>query len=102
LVGDDMSLVQETFINGVSTRKIERLARSPGIETISDSQVSEITRGLDERVEEFRTRGLREEYPFLWIEAIYEKVRVEGKVESVVVMMAYGVDMEGKMEVLAV
>jgi transposase-like protein len=42
--------------------------------------VSEITKGLDERVEEFRTRGLREEYPFLWIDPIYEKVQVEGKV----------------------
>ncbi len=97
-----MSLVQEAFINGVSTRKVERLAKSLGIEGISASQVSEITKGLDERVEEFRTRGLREEYPFLWIDAIYEKVRVEGKVESVAVMVAYGVDMEGQREVLAV
>jgi len=97
-----MSLVQEAFINGVSTRKVERLARSLGIESISASQVSEIIKGLDERVEEFRTRGLREEYPFLWIDAIYEKVQVEVKVESVAVMVAYGVDMEGQREVLAV
>jgi len=97
-----MSLVQEAFINGVSTRKVERLARSLGIEGISASQVSEITKGLDERVEEFRTRSLQAEYPFLWIDAIYEKVRVEGKVESVAVMVAYGVDMEGQREVLAV
>ena len=97
-----LSLVQEAFINGVSTRKVERLARSLGIEGISASQVSEITKGLDERVEEFRTRGLREEYPFLWIDAIYEKVQVERKVESVAVMVAYGVDMEGQREVLAV
>ena len=73
-----------------------------GIESISASQVSEITKGLDERVEEFRTRGLGEEYPFLWIDAIYEKVSGEGKVESVAVMVAYGVDMEGQREVLAV
>jgi len=97
-----MSLVQEAFISGVSTRKIERLARALGIESLSASQVSEITSGLDERVKEFRTRLLKEEYPFLWIDAIYEKVRVEGKVQSVAVMVAYGVDSEGEREVLAV
>lgn len=97
-----MSLVQEAFINGVSTRKIERLARALGIESLSASQVSEITRSLDERVQEFRTRLLKEEYPFLWIDAIYEKVRVDGKVQSVAVMVAYGVDSEGEREVLAV
>ena len=97
-----MSLVQEAFINGVSTRKVKRLAKSLGREGISASQVSEITKGLDERVEEFRTRGLREENPFLWIDAVYEKGLVEGKVESVAVMVAYGVDMEGQREMLAV
>jgi len=60
-----MSLVQEAFVNGLSTRKVERLARSLGIESISASQVSEITRGLDKRVEEFRTRQLQVEYPFI-------------------------------------
>ncbi len=70
-----LSLVQEAFRNGVSTRKIERLARSLGIESISASQVSEITRGLDERVKEFRNRELKAEYPFLWRDAAYEKVR---------------------------
>jgi len=97
-----MSLVQEAVINGVSTRKIERLARALGIESLSASQVSEIASGLDERVKEFRTRLLKEEYPFLWIDAVYEKVRVNGKVQSVAVMVAYGVDSEGEREVLAV
>ncbi|MGB9864328.1 MAG: IS256 family transposase, partial [Candidatus Saccharicenans sp.] len=97
-----MSLVQEAFINGVSTRKIERLARALGIDSLSASQVSEITRGLDEQVKEFRMRPLKGEYPFLWIDAIYEKVRVEGRVQSVAVMVAYGVDNEGQREVLAV
>ncbi|MBC7362413.1 MAG: transposase [Candidatus Aminicenantes bacterium] len=55
-----MSLVEEAFINGVSRRKIERLAKALGIESISASQVSEIRRGLDERVEEFRRRALKE------------------------------------------
>jgi len=60
-----LSLIQEAFVNGVSTRKVERLAKSLGIESISASQVSEITKGLDERVEEFRTRQLQAEYPFI-------------------------------------
>ncbi len=97
-----LSLVQEAFRNGVSTRKIERLARSLGIESISASQVSEITRCLDERLEEFRSRELKAEYPYLWIDAVYEKVRSSGQVESVAVMIAYGVDRDGPMEVLAV
>ncbi|MBC7364160.1 MAG: transposase [Candidatus Aminicenantes bacterium] len=96
-----LNLIQEAFINRVSTRKIERLTRIPVIECLSASQVPEITWGLDERVEEFQTRRLREEYPFLWIDAIYEKVRVEGKVKSVVAMMACMVDMEGQRKVLA-
>ena len=51
-------VVQEAFINGVSTRKIERLAKSLGIETLSASQVPEINKGLDEQVEAFRSRRL--------------------------------------------
>ncbi|MEM3467112.1 MAG: transposase [Candidatus Jordarchaeales archaeon] len=70
-----ISLVKEAFINGVSTRKIERLARALRIEGISASQVSEMAQGLDERLEEFRNRSLSGEYPFVWIDAICEKVR---------------------------
>ena len=57
-----MSLVQEAYINGVSSRKIERLAKSLGIENISASQVSRINKGLDEQLNEFRNRALEEEY----------------------------------------
>jgi len=53
-----IQVIQEAFINGVSTRKVERLAKALGIEDMSASQVSEITRGLDEQVEEFRSRAL--------------------------------------------
>jgi transposase-like protein len=97
-----ISLVQEAFINGVSKRKIERLARSLGIESLSASQVSEITRELDERVKEFRMRPLKAEYVFVSRDALYEKVRFEGKVVSVAIMIAYGVDEEGRREILAV
>lgn len=97
-----LSLVQEAFINGVSTRKVERLARSLGIEGLSAAQVSEITKGLDERVEEFRVRQLQAEYPFVWVDALYEKVRHDNRVVSSAIMIAHGVDLKGQREVLAV
>lgn len=97
-----IALIQEAFINGVSTRKIERLARSLGIENISASQVSEINKGLSEQVEYFRTRPLESEYPFLWIDALYEKVRDNGRVISMALMIAYGINREGKRDILAI
>jgi putative transposase len=97
-----IAVVQEAFINGVSTRKIERLAQALGIENISASQVSEFNKELDSQVVAFQTRPLAEEYPFLWIDALYQKVRVEGRVVSVAVMIAGAVNQAGKREILAV
>jgi putative transposase len=97
-----IAVVQEAFINGVSTRKIERLAKAMGIENISPSQVSEFNKDLDAQVADFRTRPLAEEYSFLWIDALYQKVRVEGRVISVAVMIACGVNQAGIREILAV
>lgn len=62
-----VQVVQEAFVQGVSTRKMEKLAHSLGIESLSRSQVSEMTKGLNEQVEEFRNRSLADTvYPFLW------------------------------------
>ena len=97
-----IAVVQEAFINGVSTRRIERLARAMGIENISAAQVSEFNRDLDTQVAEFRSRPLEEEYAFLWIDALYQKVRVESRVVSVAVMIACGVNQAGNREILAV
>ena len=98
-----ISMVQEAYINGVSTRKIERLAKELGIENISASQVSQINKGLDEQVEMFRTRSLERTYPFVWVDALYEKIRNrEGRVVSTAMMIAYGVTLEGKREILSV
>jgi len=97
-----MALIQEAFINGVSTRKIERLARSLGIESISAAQVSEINKGLSQQVDFFRNRPLESEYPFLWIDALYEKVREGGRVISIALMIAYGINREGKRDILAI
>jgi putative transposase len=96
-------VVQEAYINGVSTRKIERLAKSLGIEKLSASQVSQITKGLNEQAEKFRNRKLAKEYPFVWVDALYEKIRDnEGQVVSIAVMTAYGVNMSGKREALSI
>ena len=97
-----IALIQEAFINGVSTRKIERLAKSLGIENISASQVSEINKGLSEQVNSFRNRRLEAEYPFLWIDALYEKVRDDGRVISMALMIAYGINREGRRDILAI
>lgn len=97
-----MTLVHEAYINGVSTRKIERLAKALGIERISAGQVSEITKGLDAQVQEFRSRKLEEEYLFVWIDAIYEKIRMDGRVISMALMVVCGINMDGKREILAI
>jgi putative transposase len=97
-----IQVVQEAFINGVSTRKVERLAKALGIEGMSASQVSEITRGLDEQVEAFRSRTLETEYPVLWVDALYQKIRVEGRVVSSAVMVVTGITPAGTREILAV
>ena len=95
--------IQEAFIQGVSTRKMEKLAQSLGIANISRSQVSEITKGLNEQVSEFRNRSLAEHrYPVIWVDALYEKVRFDGHVISMAVMVVSGVNEEGSREILAI
>ena len=89
-----MQVVQEAFVQGVSTRKIEKLARSLGIESMSRGQVSDITKGLNEQGKEFRTRQLSNSlYPVLWVDALYKKVRIydtdeAGHVVSMAVMIS--------------
>ena len=81
-------MVQEAFVQGVSTRKMEKLAKSIGIENRSRSQVSEMTKGLNEQVEAFRSRSLSQRlYPVLWVDALYEKVRMDGRIMSMAVLV---------------
>ena len=97
-----MNVIQEAYINGVSTRKIERLAKSLGIESISRGQVSEITKELNEQVSAFRTRPLEKTYPVLWVDALYEKIRYGRQVRNMAVLLVIGVDEHGKRDILAV
>ena len=97
-----IQVIQEAFVQGVSTRKMEKLARSLGIENLSRSQVSEMTKGLNEQVQEFRSRPLTGRYPVIWIDALYEKVRMDGRIVSMAVLVVCGVNTQGQREVLAV
>ena len=98
-----IQVIQEAFVQGVSTRKMEKLAHSLGIENLSRGQVSEMTKGLNEQVSEFRNRSLADAiHPVLWVDALYEKVRVNGRVVSMAILVVCGVDEHGHREVLAV
>jgi transposase-like protein len=97
-----IQIIQEAWVSGISTRKIERLARSMGIEQISASQVSEVSKELDVMVEEFRNRPLHAEYPILWIDALYEKIREGCHVENMAVLVVKGISLDGTAHILAV
>ena len=98
-----VQVVQEAFVQGVSTRKMEKLAHSLGIENLSRSQVSEMTKGLNEQVEEFRNRSLAGTvYPVLWVDALNEKVRVDGRIVSMAALIVCGVDENGHRDIVAV
>jgi len=97
-----LGVIQEAYINGVSTRKIRRLAQSLGIESISRGQVSNITRELNEQVQAFRSRRLNKIYPVLWVDALYEKIRYDNRVINMAVEVVVGIDIEGKRDILAI
>src|SRR5438093_1459808 len=95
-----VSVVQEAYVAGVSTRKVDQVVESLGLR-ISKSEVSRICAGLDEQVEAFRTRPLEGRYPYLWLDAKVEKVRDGGRVVRKALVLAYGVHESGYREVLA-
>lgn len=95
-----VSVIQESYINGVSTRKVDRLVEAMGIESCSKDTVSRLCRELDESAETFRNRPIDGCYPYLWLDARYEKVRENGRVRSMALVVAYGVNSEGHRSVL--
>jgi transposase-like protein len=97
-----LSVIQEAYVLGVSTRKVEGLVRSLGMEGISKSQVSRICQGLDGEVERWRSRPLISRYPYLWLDATYVKVRQAGRVISQAVVVAYAVKENGEREVIGI
>ncbi len=97
-----IQVIQEAYIQGVSTRKIRKLASRLGIESISHSQVSQITRELNEQVEAFRNRPLKQTYPVLWVDALYEKIRDNHRIVNMAVQVVIGIDEQGKRDILAI
>jgi transposase-like protein len=96
-----LAVVQEAYLGGVSTRRVDELVRALGIEGLSRSEVSRMCAALDAEVEAFRRRSLAgETYPYLWLDATYLKVREAGRVVSMAVLVAVGVARSGERRVL--
>jgi putative transposase len=95
-----VAVVLEAYVNGVSTRKVDRLVEQLGIEGMTKDRVSALCRGLDEQVELFRGRPLEGAYPYLWLDAKHVKVRDHGRVVSKALVVAYAVHETGVREVI--
>jgi transposase-like protein len=94
------AVIQEAYIQGVSTRSVDDLVKALGMSGISKSQVSRLCAEIDERVTAFLERPLEGDWPYLWIDATYLKVRQNGRIVSVAVIVAVGVNTDGRREVL--
>ena len=94
-----VSVVQQAYVCGVSTRRVDQLVESLGLR-ISRSEVSRVCAGLDEQVEAFRSRPLEGRYPYIWLDAKVEKVRDGGRVVRKCLVIAHGVHESGRREVI--
>ena len=94
------AVIQEAYIQGVSTRSVDELVKAMGMTGISKSQVSRLCGEIDERVNAFLARPIEGDWPYLWIDATYVKVRASGRIVSVAVIIAVGVNTDGVREVL--
>ena len=94
------AVIQEAYIQGISTRSVDSLVRALGMGGVSKSQVSRLCREIDERVGAFLERPLEGPYRYVWIDATYLKVHRHGRVVSVAAILAIGVNAEGRREVL--
>lgn len=94
------AVIQEAYIQGVSTRSVDDLVQAMGGTGISKSQVSRLCVEIDERVNAFLDRPIEGDWPYLWLDATYVKVREAGRIVSVAVTVAVGVNTDGRREVL--
>lgn len=97
-----VAVVLEAYVNGVSTRKVDRLVEQLGIQGMTKDRVSALCSGLDEQVEVFRSRPLEGCYPYLWLDAKQLKVRDRGHVRSKTLVVAYAVHETGRREVIGI
>jgi transposase-like protein len=97
-----VAVIQEAYIAGVSTRKVDDLVQGLGLSGVDKSKVSRVCRDLDEVVTGFRNRTLEPSYPYLWLDALYVKVRQNHRIVSMAVVIAIGVRETGEREILGV
>jgi putative transposase len=95
-----VAVIQEAYVQGVSTRSVDELVKSMGMSGISKSQVSRLCEDIDGRVKMFLDRPIEGSWPYLWIDATYVKVREGGRIVSVAVIIAVAVNADGRREVL--
>lgn len=96
------AVIQEAYVHGISTRAVDDLVKAMGGSGISKSQVSRLCEEIDERVNAFLSRPIEGAWPYLWIDATYLKVREAGRIVSLAVIVAVGVNTDGRREVLGV
>jgi putative transposase len=94
------AVVQEAYVHGVSTRSVDDLVKAMGMTGISKSQVSRLCEEIDAKVKAFLSRPIEGDWPYLWIDATYVKVRESGRIVSAAVIVAVGVNADGRREVL--
>ena len=97
-----VAVIQEAYVQGISTRSVDELVKAMGAGGMSKSQVSRLSGEIDERVNAFLTRPLEGAWPYLWLDATYLKVRAGGRIVSRAVIVAVAVNDDGKREVLGV
>ena len=97
-----MAVIQEAYIQGVSTRAVDHLVRAMGLAGTSKSQVSRLCEEIDERVQAFLNRPLEGDWPFLWLDATYVKLREGGRIVSMAVIVAVAVNTDGRREILGI
>ena len=95
-----VAVIQEAWIGGVSTRRVDELVQAMGLAGISKSQVSKLCKDIDERVQAFLERPLEGEWPYLWLDATYLKQREGGRIVSVAAIIAVAVNTDGRREII--
>src|SRR5438876_1717625 len=94
------AVVQEAYVQGVSTRSVDELVKAMGMTGISKSQVSRLCSEIDGKIATFLDRPLEGDWPYIWLDATYVKARRDGRIVSVAVIVAVGVNSDGRREVL--
>src|SRR6201982_3850173 len=94
------AVIQEAYVQGISTRSVDDLVKAMGMSGISKSQVSRLCEEIDIKVKAFLERPIEGEWPYIWIYATYVKVRQNGRIVSGAAIIVVGVNRDGRREIL--